>query len=296
MDLDEVRSFLAVYEARSFAAAAATLGWPRATLRRRVDALEARLGAALFVRTALGAEPTPLARELAPRGRELLHSARAMLRIARHADGDLRGQLHVGVPPGLPPSLTGVVLAALRHAVPDVQVVATIVAPPLGPAISDLDLDLLLFQGEADLGDGWQVVTPIHVRRRLVASGALLDAVGRPREPADLTRFALLVQGTWSDAPTTLPMLDGSSVSVTPALVHPDVHLLHQLAAAGSGIAFVPDAEVDERADGVAPVEVVLDDIIGDVVPVSIAVPTVLVAVPRVRALLELATQLLRGV
>lgn len=291
MDLDEIRSFLAVYEARSFVRASDALGVPRATVRRRVDALEARVGAELFVRTAQGATSTAVADALAPRAREVLHQARAMLRSVRHADGDLRGQLHVGVPPGLPPVLVHTLLAMLRNRAPDVQLVGSVIVSP--ESALQLDVDLLLFQGAPRLGTGWTVQTPTHVRRRLIASAALLDEMGRPRTVADLDGFSLLVQGDWSSPPTLLPLLDGTSVVVRPALVHPDVHLLHQLAAMGAGMAFVPDAELDPILGGVSAVDVVLEDVVGDVVSVSVATPDALFDVPRVRAVFDLVCEML---
>lgn len=44
MDLEELRAFLDVVQTGSFLAAADSLGVSRTTLRRRVEALEARAG------------------------------------------------------------------------------------------------------------------------------------------------------------------------------------------------------------------------------------------------------------
>ena len=72
MDLEELRSFLAVVETGSFLAAATNLGVARATLRRRVDALEARAGVPLLERTARGVTVTEAGSVLMARGRQVV--------------------------------------------------------------------------------------------------------------------------------------------------------------------------------------------------------------------------------
>ncbi|MGB5311463.1 MAG: LysR family transcriptional regulator, partial [Polyangiales bacterium] len=48
MNLDELRAFVAVSETGSIVAAARSLNFARATLRRRLDELEARAGVPLL--------------------------------------------------------------------------------------------------------------------------------------------------------------------------------------------------------------------------------------------------------
>lgn len=67
---DDVEVFLAVAEAGTFSAAARRLGIDGSTVGRRVGALEADLGVALFLRT-------PAGPRLTPEGRDLLEPARA---------------------------------------------------------------------------------------------------------------------------------------------------------------------------------------------------------------------------
>jgi len=294
MDLDEVRGFLAVYEARSFSGAATTLAWPRATVRRRVESLETRVGAPLFTRTPTGAEPTPPADRLVPHAREMLGRARAMLRSVRHAGGDLQGLLHIAAPPGLPPLFVRAITATLASSAPGLQCIVTPITPPLAGRLEDVDL--LVYQGHEGPGPGWMSVPAAQVRRRLVASPALLDAQGRPASPSDLDRFMIFAQGTVDARPTHLPTLDGHAIPVQLALVHPNVHLLLQMATAGACLAFVPDGELDEHAFGIGPLERVLDDLIGDVVPIHVAVPEALAEVPHVRLVFDLVRSLLGSI
>ncbi|GAA1983636.1 LysR family transcriptional regulator [Kitasatospora viridis] len=67
LDLNQLRTFLAVYRTGSFTAAARRLGLSQPTVTAQVRALEQRLGRDLFERQARGAAPLPHAEELAAR-------------------------------------------------------------------------------------------------------------------------------------------------------------------------------------------------------------------------------------
>ena len=70
-------------------------------------------------------------------------------------------------------------------------------------------------------------------------------------------------------------------------MISPDIHMLRGCAAAGMGIAFLPDAGIprsDASADGLVPV---LPDEVGRERPLQVVVPTVLSEIPRIRAVLS---------
>ena len=67
LDLDHLRTFLAVYRAGSISRGARTLGLAQGTVSAQLQALEARVGQRLFVRQARGVSATPLGDELAAR-------------------------------------------------------------------------------------------------------------------------------------------------------------------------------------------------------------------------------------
>ncbi|WP_240796367.1 LysR family transcriptional regulator [Streptomyces sp. RFCAC02] len=66
-DLNQLRTFLAVYRAGSLTAAAPLLGLSQPTVTTQIRALERRTGRELFTRSARGVEPTAFAHELAGR-------------------------------------------------------------------------------------------------------------------------------------------------------------------------------------------------------------------------------------
>ena len=75
----------------------------RATLRRRIDQLEARAGVHLVDRTRLGAPLTEAGKVLAARGRLMVNEASALLASVREAGSEPAGELRVLLPIGLPP-------------------------------------------------------------------------------------------------------------------------------------------------------------------------------------------------
>src|SRR5690606_33518749 len=105
-------------ETGSFLAAATTLGVPRATLRRRVDALEARAGVLLLERSARGVMVTEAGSMLAARGRSVLQEASALVASVRELGREPVGVLRVLLPVGLPPHALTPIFAALRGAYP----------------------------------------------------------------------------------------------------------------------------------------------------------------------------------
>jgi DNA-binding transcriptional LysR family regulator len=82
VDWDDQRAFLAVMDTGSLSAAARRLGLSQPTVRARIEALEAVLGTALFIRSVHGLLPTPSAEAMAAPARAMAHASDAMLRAA----------------------------------------------------------------------------------------------------------------------------------------------------------------------------------------------------------------------
>jgi DNA-binding transcriptional LysR family regulator len=88
MDLDAVRTFVAVADAGQFSAAAAALAVSQQAVSKRVAALEKDLGVALFTRTPRGVRLTPAGQAFLPPARDLLRAgerAAASVRPGRRA-------------------------------------------------------------------------------------------------------------------------------------------------------------------------------------------------------------------
>ncbi len=98
LDWDDVRVFLAVMRSQSLREAADHLQVSHPTVRRRLDALEARLALRLFDRRPDGLQATPHALELLPAAEDAECALNEMSRLAQAADPKLRGPVRVTMP------------------------------------------------------------------------------------------------------------------------------------------------------------------------------------------------------
>ncbi|MFI1828508.1 LysR family transcriptional regulator [Streptomyces sp. NPDC020412] len=90
MNLEAVRTFVAVAEEGQFRHAAARLGISQQAASKRVAALEAVLGVALFARVPTGAELTVDGRAFLPHARAVLAAVRRAVESVRHQGRPLR--------------------------------------------------------------------------------------------------------------------------------------------------------------------------------------------------------------
>jgi LysR family cyn operon transcriptional activator len=120
MELRHVRSFIAVAEAGSFAAAAARLGITQPALWRQVRTLESTLGVPLFDRVGRRVRLTGQGEQLVIRGRELLAHSQSFAEQARSFGAGDAGVLRLGATPQVLESLASF-LARWRRAMPRVS-------------------------------------------------------------------------------------------------------------------------------------------------------------------------------
>jgi len=285
MNLDELRAFVAVAETGSIVAAARSLNFARATLRRRLDELEARAGVPLLYRTAHGATPTEAGSVLAARGRRILQEASALLSSVRDVGAEPAGELRFVFPIGLPPEAVTSLLAALQKKYPQLSLRVHSSEDPLRGLLEDVDVAVHF--GTRSPPGSWVSYELLRVREWLLASPEYLRRRGVPQTPDELAEHDLLAWDCPDGDPTIWPTRQGTTLRVAPRMISPDIHMLRGCAAAGMGIAFLPDAGIprlDTRADGVVPV---LPDEVGRERPLQVVVPTVLSEIPRIRAVLS---------
>lgn len=94
LDWDHYRVFLAVLRAGSLSGAARDLGLVQPTVRKRIEALEAAVGA-LFVRTPAGLLPTEAARRLEAHVADMESAAAAFVREASTTAGEVAGTVRI---------------------------------------------------------------------------------------------------------------------------------------------------------------------------------------------------------
>jgi DNA-binding transcriptional LysR family regulator len=94
-DWEELRTFREVMREGGLSGAARRLGVAQPTVGRRMDALEAALGVALFARSPRGLSPTKAARDLSPHVEAMAAASAALTRTAAGEAGQDRGVVRV---------------------------------------------------------------------------------------------------------------------------------------------------------------------------------------------------------
>lgn len=125
LDWRLLQAFLAISEAGSLSRAARTLGQSQPTLSRRLAALEAALGQALFERSPQGLSPTPAAQALLTPARDVQAQLQRMqTALDRHAR-TLAGTVRITASEIVSHHLLLPALRPLREAHPEIQIELT---------------------------------------------------------------------------------------------------------------------------------------------------------------------------
>lgn len=95
INLQRLAAFVAVVDAKSFTAAARTLGQTKAVVSFNIRQLEAELGVALLLRTTRRLTLTEAGDAFYRRGIQLLKDAEAIVDDVRRGHGGLSGELHI---------------------------------------------------------------------------------------------------------------------------------------------------------------------------------------------------------
>ncbi len=291
MDLEELRAFLDVVETGSFLAAAESLGVSRTTLRRRVEALEARAGVPLLKSTRQGIILTEAGAVLAERGRIMMQETSALLASIREVGQEPAGLLRVVMPVGLPPHLFAPLFGALRSTYPQLSLHARFSAAPLDEPLEDVDMAVHF--GEDSPRGPWLSQVVMRVREELLASREYLQRRGTPRSLRELKGHELFSWEAPGDDARSWPTLQGVAFRVEPALITADIHMIRTCCIAGLGIALIPSVAL---ADPGVPEDLlvpVLPDVVGRERAVRISVPEALSEIPKIKQVLAHARQFL---
>jgi DNA-binding transcriptional LysR family regulator len=239
--LEGVEAFLAVANRRSFRRAAGDLQVTPSAVSQAVRALEARVGAALFVRTTRSVGLTEAGRrfldQAGPAFDELLAAAAAARDLGQRPTGLLR----LSVPRAVVPLILEPVIAAFCQAYPEIE---------LEIAASDELVDLAAGGFDAGIRLG-QFVEPDMVAVRLagpfpfvvVGSPGYLERRGRPVRPEDLRGHACLRLRRSNGAVAPWSFVDGNrtiEAIVSGPLIAHDFPTLLGAAERGVGLTQAP--------------------------------------------------------
>ncbi|MEI9951671.1 MAG: LysR family transcriptional regulator [Pseudomonadota bacterium] len=237
--LEELRAFVAVVDAHGFRAAARETRGRKATLSRRVQDLEKRLGVPLLVRTTRSMRLTEEGSAYFEHASRALAAARDAEAVVLSAKADPRGVLRVTTAPSLASLIVEQVVVRYLAKYPHVRVV-------LHTAERRIDIareafDLAVWGGALDDSS--------FVARKLgVASGGFYASpryLARRPEPEsldDLATHDLVTISKGQGASEWTFWMGGKQkrIAIRPRLVVNDVELAARAAVAGLGIAPAP--------------------------------------------------------
>jgi DNA-binding transcriptional LysR family regulator len=239
MDLDELRVFISVVERGSLAAAAKSLRFPIATLRRRLNELEARLGVKLLERNQKGAVPTGAGAVLVERARVLLRDVQSLSELVRSAGDEPSGEVRVALAQGLPPQLIVSFLRLTMELYPKVTWSVRCLEEPWSALPTEVHAAVCITDRPPE--GAWASFRLAMLSERLLATRAYLDAHGTPKTVADLEGHRLLVWDAPGRRSDELPLMSGAKLPIQHALRMNDIFVVRQAALGGLGIAYVPD-------------------------------------------------------
>jgi DNA-binding transcriptional LysR family regulator len=225
---DDAQVLLALLQARSFSGAGARLGVNASTASRRLDALEAALGAHLFDRTPDGVLATAAAEALAPHAEAMERAAADLALAAQGREALAEGEVRLTAPPGVAEFLVAPALPRLLRRHPGLRV-----ALDASVAYADLtrrEADLALRTARPTSGD-------LVAKKLGDAWGAVY---GAPAYVAELGTLRHLDEARWIDWGPDLAHLPAAQLVASrvpeAAVALRTSHMGTQLAAAAAGV------------------------------------------------------------
>jgi DNA-binding transcriptional LysR family regulator len=292
--IDAWRTFVAVAEGRSFAAAARRLGRSPAAVTRAVAALEERLGARLLNRTTRSVALTDVGARALEAARRALAGFEELEGVTATERHEPRGRLGVTAP----------FMFGRIHVLPVVQAflrdhpAATVQLLLLDRVVSLIDegLDVAIRVGRLP-DSSLRAIRVGEVRRAVYASPKYLRANGTPRTPQGLARHECVVCTAVTPVPDRWTFeRNGRSfvVHVSSRLVVNTADAAIDAALAGLGPTCVLSYQVDAHVRAGR-----LERILGPFEPTAMAVQVLIPAgrfvTPLVRAFVERAVEALRA-
>ena len=247
VSLDDLRLFCSVARERSFTRAAELMGVPPATLSRRVAQLEQQLDAQLLRRTTRRVEPTDAGALLAERATPALAALEEAVDCLAEDAGSPRGRLRVTMPADLARYWLAGALAGFAGRHPDIRLELDLSSRMVDLVEEGFDLAIRAGRPPDESLIARQLA---NLPTALFASPSYLAALPPLREPGDLAGAnALVIPGRSADREWVLTKgREQCRVRPQGNVEVNDMTALVGLAAAGAGIALLPEPKVGEQA------------------------------------------------
>lgn len=237
-DFDGLALFIRIVQAGGLGAAERATGIPKATLSRRLSALEERLSVRLVRRTKKGVVLTEQGQQLYERSRDAFMLAEEAIAEVQDERVALSGTVRLSLPPDMATAVLAPALIRFKTRYPDVMIEMTLADRRV--SLVEEGYDLVVRMGVvADSGLMFKKIATLP--RTLVASPAFLSAHAELQEPQDLKRIpALAIRRDLEE----WHLRNGTGET---AIVHPRIvfaanrqTILIDAAIAGLGVANLP--------------------------------------------------------
>lgn len=180
-DWDDIRLVLAIIKGKGLSGASRILKVHHATVLRRLDIFEQKLGVILFARGAQGYHPTPLAESLLERSRGLNDHMAEMFQLLEGSDMRLSGVIRLATADFLAQNLIAMALPRLKASHPDIVVEVLVSAQITSLGRRDADVALRVMQDKALSSE--ENFQPLHkISYAAYAHRELLDRYDRAED------------------------------------------------------------------------------------------------------------------
>jgi len=239
--LDGVEAFLSVARHRNFRKAAAELGVTPSAISQAVRALEARVGAALFIRTTRSVGLTEAGERFISRAKPAFEELVAAGEAARDLGRRPAGLLRLAVPKAVVPLILEPVIASFCQAYPEIELEIAASAEMVDIAAEGFDAGIRL--GQVIAADMVAVRLTPPFPFVVVGSPDYLRRRKRPERIDDLRGHACLRMRRSNGSIAPWPFVDGNrtvEAIVSGPLIAHDYPALLGAAIQGVGLAQVP--------------------------------------------------------
>src|SRR6267154_3962530 len=239
--LDGVEAFLSVAQHRSFRKAAAELGVTPSAMSQAVRALEARVGAALFIRTTRSVGLTEAGARFLSRAKPAFEELVAASEVSRDLGQRPTGLLRITTPRAVVPILLEPLIASFCQAYPEVEVEIAASEELVDIAAGGFDAGIRLGQFIAADMVAVRLTQPFPVV--VVGSPEYLRRRGRPERIDDLRQHACLRIRRSNGSIAPWSFVDGNKTVeaiVSGPLIANDFPTMLGAAIEGVGLAQVP--------------------------------------------------------
>jgi DNA-binding transcriptional LysR family regulator len=237
----ELLAFTKIVDAKSMSLAARELRIPRATVGRRLQRLEERLGVRLLRRSTRSLVLTDAGEALYRLARIAIDALRTAESSVKRSDASVRGELRVALPPITKPSFYAM-LDAFALAYPEVRLQLHFSTQHVDLRRAGYDVAI---RGSSQLEPGLVARLLGRTPMIAVASPAYLAGSAPLRTVRDLRHHRCLLGFARGELPQ-LHWIDGKgrALQVEGSVAANDISFLCQAAIDGLGIAFLPQAQV----------------------------------------------------